>query len=194
MKKLFSIIVLICIILASLLSCDDDYYFFKETRDFADYEPLFDFFPEAPSEEQVLFFGDTSYNYWSHSADEYLALKFETDEEFSEALSVVDGLKETYKYWEEPDFLLEGYDCIFFQCSFHSGKEESLSKYCSISSYDTFYTVTWDLVMYSESDRIIVYNLLRYDTRNFQKWDYREAYITEHLGINLESLSNSFKK
>ena len=171
MKKTLSAFVLLCMILTSFLSCGEEHYSFSETRDFADYDPSFDFLPKSPSKEQVLFFGDTSYNYWSHSADEYLALKFKTDEEFSVALSGVEELKKAYKHWEETDFLLKGYDCIFFQCSFHSGQEESLGKYCSISAHDTFYTVTWDLIMYSKSDRIIVYNLLRYDTRNFQKWD-----------------------
>ncbi len=192
MKKLFSITILLCIILASFWSCDNDEYSFSETKDFKDYKAEFAFFPESPSQGQVLFFGDSSYNYWSHSEDKYLALKFETDEEFSEALSIVYSHKNNYKHWEESDFLLDGYNCIFFQCSFSSDKEEGLSKYCSTSTSDSFYTITWDLVMYSEGDRIIVYNLLRYDTRNFENRDYKEAYITEHLGIDLESVAKRF--
>ena len=189
MKKVIAFAALVSIVVVSFVGCTNDHYTFSETRSFKDYNPLFDFFPQKPEEDQVLFYGDTSYNYWSNSADEYLALKFESDEEFLKAIAVINEHKTVCEHWEEANFFVNGYDCIFFQCSFSNGREENIKKYVSVHVSNTFYCIMWDLVMYSQSEKVIVYNLLRYDTRNFERWDYKAAYITEHMEVDLKSVA-----
>lgn len=192
MKKTIAIIVLICVVITALLSCQNDHYTFSETRDFAEYSPYFEFFPKSIENAEVLSFGDASYNYWTQSEDEFLVLKFDDELSFANELERIDGLKSKYDHLQKEDYLVNGYDCFFLMCSFSNGKEESVDKYIRTWYNETDYGVSWDLVMISESEMTIVYNLLRYDTRDFDKWDKRNAYITEYFGLDLEAMAKEF--
>ena len=190
MKKLVAIIVLICVFITVFSSCMDDHYKFSETRDFAEYSPCFEFFPKSCANAEVLSFGDFACDYWSHSDDEFLVLKFNDESDFEEELKRIDDLKNKYDYMEKEDYLVDGYDCIFLMCSFSSGKaEETIDKYIYAWHNEEYYGISWDLVMISESEMTIVYNLLRYDTRNFEKWEEREAYISEYFDLDLDAMA-----
>ena len=191
MKKLVAIIVLICVSITILSSCQNDYYTFSETKDFSQYSPSFEFFPKSIGESEVLFFGDMSCSYWTHDADEFLVLKFKSADVFSAEIERINELKTKYDYLEKENFIIEGYDCVFFMCSFSNGREENIDKYIDSYVKETYYGISWDLVMISETEMTIVYNLLRYDTRNFIKWGERDAYITEYFDFNLEELTRN---
>ena len=194
MKKLVAIIVLICVSITVISSCQDDYYTFSETQDFSQYAPSFAFFPESIGENEVLFFGDMSCSYWTNDADEILVLKFKSADAFRGEIKRLNDLKTKYEHIEKENYIINGYDCIFFMCSFSTDREEGVEKYINAYVHDTFYGISWDLVMVSESEMTIVYNLLRYDTRNFIKWGERDAYITEYFGFNLEEFARNLSK
>ena len=107
MKKLFAIIALTCLSITIFSACQDDYYTYFETRDFVDYSPHFEFFPKSIGNAEVLNYGDTTYNYWSESADEFLVLKFHSTDEFSKEIErIIDKAvrknpKERYQDIEE---------------------------------------------------------------------------------------------
>ena len=191
MKKFIAIIVLICLFVTAFTACREDHYAFYETRDFSDYSPSFDFFPDSVGNSAVLSFGDTSYNYWSNSRDEFLVLKFNSTDEFSAEIQRINELKTQYDYLEKENYLVDGYDCVFFMCSFSTGRDEGIDKYILATACESFYIVHWDLVMICETDMTVVYNMLNYDTRNFEKWDERQAYIAEYFGLNLEEIARN---
>ena len=189
MKKFVAIIILICVSITVFSSCKDNDYTFSETRDFAEYSPCFEFFPKSVENAEVLCFGDAAYDYWSHSADEFLVLKFNDKSTFEKELERIYELKDRYDNIQKEDYLVNGYDCLFLMCSYYTGKEESIDKYIRAFYSETFYKISWDLVMISESEMTIVYNLLCYDTRNFEKWEEREAYISEYFDLDLEAIA-----
>ena len=189
MKKIVAVIILICISITVFSSCQDDHYAFSETRDFLEYSPSFEFFPKSVEGAEVLSFGDASYNYWSHSVDEFLVLKFDDKTTFENEVERIYELKNKYDHLEKEDYLVNGYDCLFLMCSYSTGKEENINKYIDAWHTENYYGISWDLVMISESEMTIVYNLLRYDTRNFDKWDERKAYISEYFDLDLEAMA-----
>ena len=189
MKKTIAIIVLICVSITVFSSCEDNHYAFSETRDFLEYSPSFEFFPKSVEGAEVLSFGDASYNYWSHSVDEFLVLKFDDKTTFENEVERIYELKNKYDHLEKEDYLVNGYDCLFLMCSYSTGKEENIDKYIDAWHTENYYGIRWDLVMISESEMTIVYNLLRYDTRNFDKWDERKAYISEYFDLDLDAMA-----
>lgn len=189
MKKTIAIILLICISIAVFSSCDEGHYTFSETRDFADYSPRLDFFPKSIENANVLGFGDSSYDYWSHSHDEFLVLKFNDKLSFENEVERINGLKKQYDHLEKEDYLVSGYDCLFLMCSYFTYREESLKKYIYAWYNETYWGISWDLVMISKAEMTIVYNWLSYDTRNFDKWEEIEAYISEYFALDLKSLA-----
>lgn len=189
MKKLVAVIILICISITVFSSCEDSHYAFYETRDFLEYSPYFEFFPKSVEGAEVLSFGYAVYNYWSESADEFLVLKFNDKSTFEKELERIYELKDKYDNMQMENYLVNGYDCLFLMCSYSTGREESIDKYISAFYNETYYGISWDLVMISESVMTIVYNLLRYDTRNFEKWEEREAYISEYFDLDLEAIA-----
>ena len=189
MKKTIAIIVLICVSITVFSSCEDNHYAFSETRDFLEYSPSFEFFPKSVEGAEVLSFGDASYNYWSPSVDEFLVLKFDDKTTFENEVERIYELKNKYDHLEKEDYLVNGYDCLFLMCSYSTGKEENINKYIDAWHTENYYGISWDLVMISESEMTIVYNLLRYDTRNFDKWDERKAYISEYFDLDLEAMA-----
>ena len=168
MKKGIAIILAICFCIAAFSACQDDQYTFSETRDFSKYSPNFEFFPKSVDGAEVLNFGDRSYNYWSHSVDEFLVLKFDDQSSFEKELERIEGLKSKYDHLE---------------------KEEGTDKYIRAWHNEAYYGMGWNLVMISESEMTVVYNLLEYDTRNFEKWGERKAYIAEYFGLDLEAMA-----
>ena len=189
MKKTIAIIVLICVSITVFSSCEDNHYAFSETRDFLEYSPSFEFFPKSVEGAEVLSFGYAAYDYWSHSSDEFLVLKFNDKSTFVKELERIYELKDKYDHLEKEDYLVNGYDCLFLMCSYSTGKEENIDKYINAWHTENYYGISWDLVMISESEMTIVYNLLRYDTRNFEKWEEREAYISEYFDLDLETMA-----
>jgi len=189
MKKLVAIILLICVSITAFSLCQDDHYTFSETRDFSEYSPYFEFFPKSIENAEVLSFGDAAYNYWSYSNDEFLVLKFDDKSSFEKEIERINELKIKYDHLQKEDYLVCGYDSIFLMCSYSTGKEESIDKYIDAWYNETYYGISWDLVMISEAEMTIVYNLLDYDTRNFDKWDERKAYISEYFGFDLEAMA-----
>lgn len=189
MKKIVAIIILICISITVFSSCQDDHYAFSETRDFLEYSPSFEFFPKSVEGAEVLSFGDAAYDYWSHSSDEFLVLKFNDEASFEKELERINELKIKYDHLEKEDYLVNGYDCIFLMCSYSTIREENIDKYIRAWYNETYYGIRWDLVMISEEEMTIVYNLLKYDTRNFDKWDERKAYISEYFDLDLEAMA-----
>ena len=194
MKKFFAIIALICFFIAALSSCQKDNYTFYETKDVAEYSPNFEFFPKSIGDSEVLFFGDMSCNYWSHDADEFLVLKFKSADDFSREIDRLNELKTKYEHLNKENYIIEEYNCIFFMCSFYNERKEGIDKYIDAYGNETYYGISWDLVMISESEMTIVYNLLKYDTRNFIKWGERDAYITEYFGLDLEEFISNLDK
>lgn len=193
MKRCAVVIIMLCLSILVFSACREEPYYFSETRDFSEYSPSFDFFPSIV-EGEVLSFGDASYNYWSHSEDEFLVLKFHSREAFSTELERIMELKTRYAYHEKENYLVQGYDSIFFMCSFSSEEEESLACYIPSAVYSDFYCIDWNLVMVSEEEMTVIYNLLNYDTRNFEKWGEREAYVTEYFGLNLEEIAREISQ
>ena len=189
MKKIVAVIILICISITVFSSCQDDYYTFSETRDFLEYSPSFEFFPKSVEGAEVLSFGYAVYNYWSESVDEFLVLKFNDKSTFEKELERIYELKDKYDNMQMEDYLVNGYDCLFLMCSYSTGKEENIDKYINAWHTENYYGISWDLVMISESEMTIVYNLLRYDTRNFDKWDERKAYISEYFDLDLDAMA-----
>ena len=191
MKKLIAFIVTFCLSITMLSACKSDDYTYSETRDFREYSPSFDFFPDSIGNSEVLSFGDMQCDYWSYSDDKFLVLKFNSEDDFWAEIERISALKTKYDHIEKENYLVDGYDCVFLMCSFSNGREESNEKYVNASVHETFYCISWDLVMISEEDMTIVYNLLRHDTRNFAKWGEREAYISQHFGLNLEKVAKN---
>ena len=189
MKKLVAVIILICISIAVFSSCEDNHYAFSETRDFLEYSPSFEFFPKSIEGAEVLSFGDAAYDYWSHSSDEFLVLKFNDKSTFEKELERIYELKDKYDNMQMENYLVNGYDCLFLMCSYSTSREENIDKYICAWYNEFYYGISWDLVMISESEMTIVYNFLRYDTRNFEKWDEREAYISEYFDLDLETIT-----
>ena len=189
MKKFVAIIILICVSITVFSSCQDDYYTFSETRDFLEYSPSFEFFPKSVEGAEVLSFGYAVYNYWSESVDEFLVLKFNDKSTFEKELERIYELKDKYDNMQMENYLVNGYDCLFLMCSYSTGKEENIDKYINAWHTENYYGISWDLVMISESEMTIVYNFLRYDTRNFEKWEEREAYISECFDLDLEAIA-----
>ena len=189
MKKIVAVIILICISITVFSSCQDDYYTFSETRDFLEYSPSFEFFPKSVEGAEVLSFGYAVYNYWSESVDEFLVLKFNDKSTFEKELERIYELKDKYDNMQMENYLVNGYDCLFLMCSYSTGKEENIDKYINAWHTENYYGISWDLVMISESEMTIVYNLLRYDTRNFDKWDERKAYISEYFDLDLDAMA-----
>lgn len=189
MKKIVALIILICVSITVFSSCEDNHYAFSETRDFLEYSPSFEFFPRSVEGAEVLSFGDASYNYWSHSVDEFLVLKFDDKTTFENEVERIYELKNKYDHLEKEDYLVNGYDCIFFMCSYSTIRGENIDKYIDAWYNEDYYGICWDLVMISESEMTIVYNLLRYDTRNFEKWEERKAYISEYFDLDLEAMA-----
>jgi hypothetical protein len=189
MKKFVAIIILICVSITGLSSCINDHYTFSETRDFAEYSPYFEFFPKSVENAEVLCFGDAAYDYWSHSDDVFLVLKFNDKSTFEKELERIYELKDKYDNMQMENYLVNGYDCLFLMCSYSTGKEENIDKYIRARYNEFYYGISWDLVMISELEMTIVYNFLRYDTRNFEKWEEREAYISEYFDLDLEALA-----
>lgn len=189
MKKAIALIFAICICITAFSACQDDQYSFSETRVFSEYSPNFEFFPKSVDGARVLNFGDCSYNYWSQSVDEFLVLKFDDPSSFEKELERIEGLKNKYDHLEKEEYLMDGYDCVFLMCSYSAGKEESTDKYIRPWHNEDYYGMGWDLVMISESEMTVVYNLLEYDTRNFEKWDERKAYVAEYFGLDLETMA-----
>ena len=189
MKKIVAVIILICISITVFSSCQDDYYTFSETRDFLEYSPSFEFFPKSVEGAEVLSFGYAVYNYWSESVDEFLVLKFNDKSTFEKELERIYELKDKYDNMQMENYLVNGYDCLFLMCSYSTGKEENIDKYIDAWHTENYYGISWDLVMISESEMTIVYNLLRYDTRNFEKWEEREAYISEYFDLDLDAMA-----
>ena len=189
MKKLVAVIILICISIAVFSSCEDNHYAFSETRDFLEYSPSFEFFPKSVEGAEVLSFGYAVYNYWSESVDEFLVLKFNDKSTFEKELERIYELKDKYDNMQMENYLVNGYDCLFLMCSYSTGKEENIDKYIDAWHTENYYGISWDLVMISESEMTIVYNLLRYDTRNFEKWEEREAYISEYFDLDLDAMA-----
>ena len=189
MKKTIAIIVLICVSITVFSSCQDDYYTFSETRDFLEYSPSFEFFPKSVEGAEVLSFGYAVYNYWSESVDEFLVLKFNDKSTFENEVERIYELKDKYDNMQMENYLVNGYDCLFLMCSYSTGKEENIDKYINAWHTENYYGISWDLVMISESEMTIVYNLLKYDTRNFEKWEEREAYISEYFDLDLDAMA-----
>ena len=189
MKKFVAIIFLICVLITVFSSCKNDHYTFSETRDFAEYSPSYEFFPKSTENAEVLSFGDAAYDYWSYSVDEFLVLKFNDKSSFEKELERICELKNKYDNLQKEDYLVDGYDCLFLMCSYSTGKEESIDKYIHAWYSEIYYGIGWDLVMISESEMTIVYNCLYYDTRNFEKWEEREAYISEYFDLDLEAMA-----
>ena len=189
MKKTIAIIVLICVSITVFSSCQDDHYTFSETRDFLEYSPSFEFFPRSVEGAEVLSFGYAVYNYWSESVDEFLVLKFNDKSTFENEVERIYELKDKYDNMQMENYLVNGYDCLFLMCSYSTGKEENIDKYINAWHTENYYGISWDLVMISESEMTIVYNLLKYDTRNFEKWEEREAYISEYFDLDLDAMA-----
>ena len=189
MKKIVAGIILVCISISVFSSCQDNNYSYSETRDVSEYSPNYDVFPSDIENAEILDFGDAVYNYWSRSVDEFLVLKFTDKSSFENELERINGLKNKYDHLEKEDYLVDGYDCTFLMCSYSTGKEESIKKYIHAWSNETYYGIGWDLVMISDAEMTIVYNILSYDTRDFDKWKKRDAYISEYFGLDLETMA-----
>ncbi len=190
MKKAFALIVLVCVLITVFSSCQNDHYSFSETRDIAEYSPRFEIFPDSVENAEVLSFGDAAYNYWSYSVDEFLVLKFDDKSSFENERERINELKNKYDNLQKKDYLVDGYDCLFLMCSYSTGKE-GIGKFVHAWYGEFYYGIGWDLIMISESEMTIVYNLLEYDTRNFEKWDRRKAYISEYFGLDLEAIAKN---
>ena len=189
MKKSIAIIFAICFCIAAFSACRDEQYTFSETRDFSEYSPNFEFFPKSVDGAEVLNFGDCSYNYWSQSVDEFLVLKFDDQSSFEKELERIEGLKSKYDHLEKEEYLVDGYRCVFLMCSYSTEKEEGTDKYIRAWHNEAYYGMGWNLVMISESEMTVVYNLLEYDTRNFEKWGERKAHIADYFGLDLEAMA-----
>ena len=116
-------------------------------------------------------------------------VKFNDESTFEKELERIYELKDKYDNMQMENYLVNGYDCLFLMCSYSTGKEENIDKYIDAWHTENYYGISWDLVMISESEMTIVYNLLRYDTRNFEKWEEREAYISEYFDLDLDAMA-----
>ena len=119
MKKLVAIIVLICVSITVISSCQDNHYTFSETKDFSQYAPFFAFFPESIGESEVLFFGDMSCSYWTNDADEILD---GSNKIFGDAFSHYSIIAQTTGATSADQHMVQG---LFSGCSYYTNDADN---------------------------------------------------------------------
>ena len=168
---------------------DINYYFeLKQTHPFYDR-----FFPSEIDENSLERFSYIEYLGETRNIDVLLSLKYLENNEFEEALlRVKENIHSEYYIVEQENLLKEGYTSIFMGGPKKSSEIDSPLRWAWLEAIevprnDKVYMCSWDMILYSQVDKVIIFNSLSYQSYIGEEFDH-SPYIEEALGVKIEDM------